>query len=338
MPLFEFEAGRLVPAQAGHTIDGPVEEAVLDAVRDQLLELVGVTVLPVAWQPDGAARQLTAMAPDGRAVSLEVVDRLDARTLVDALARLGHLTTTPWSELAESYPHGPQAFGRDWEEFRHSQPPHQPPTARLHIVAAHLDDDVRPAVVALADSGVVVHQLSARVMSSGRLFLEVTRVRSLAPRLPWLEPGQARTGLPARPQPGPAAGPVAAADPAPAGRAVPVADPAPAGDLRAIGQSLTAAASLVWAVDGTRHEARLTPEGWIELADERTFGDPGLAAVALGVDRDADAWSGWRFGEHGPSLHDARTELRAHRARRPQTASRGTGLSRRSRRRREAIE
>ncbi|MEE6281955.1 hypothetical protein [Georgenia sp. MJ170] len=86
MPLFEFEAGRLVPAQAGHTLDEPVEPAVLDAVRGQLLELVGAPVFPVAWRQEDGASWLTAVTADGRPVTLEVVDRLDGVTLVAALA------------------------------------------------------------------------------------------------------------------------------------------------------------------------------------------------------------------------------------------------------------
>src|SRR5699024_4797944 len=37
MPLFEFEAGRLVPAQFGHVVSEPLDDEVLAAVRDQVL-------------------------------------------------------------------------------------------------------------------------------------------------------------------------------------------------------------------------------------------------------------------------------------------------------------
>src|SRR5690625_6109069 len=66
MPLFEFDAGQLVPAQVGHAVTDPVEPAVLDAVRAQVLELLRLPVFPVTWQDDDGAPHLTAMDPAGR--------------------------------------------------------------------------------------------------------------------------------------------------------------------------------------------------------------------------------------------------------------------------------
>jgi len=75
----------------------------------------------------------------------------------------------------------------------------------------------------------------------------------------------------------------------------------------------------VWAQlrRGIRHDAVLTAGGEIRLSGGDTFADPDLAARAVSGRDDVDGWRVWRFGEGGPSLADARSELRALRDRGP---------------------
>ncbi|MCM3660256.1 hypothetical protein M3148_04495 [Georgenia satyanarayanai] len=362
MPLFEFEAGQLIPAQIGHAVTDPVEPAVLDAVRAQVLEMLRLPVLPVTWRDDDGAPRLTAMDPAGHVVSVEVLERLDAHALVGALGRAGHSAERGWIDVARSYPSGVGAFRRDWNAFRESQPVGTVVTARVHVVAAQIDDDARRALDALAGAGVVVHELAVRQMSSGRLFLDVTEVSVPVAPLPWLLPGRtvaaleaASSALPgppaaeeAQPQPVPALGRRArrrraaasgsegappadapAADAAPADAAPARADdaapahaapqPVPAGhepatpdeDLLGIGVMLGEPVTLVWTRNGHRGEATLRPDGWIIVAG-RSFAAPEAAASAVvGEPVAAEAWEAWRFGAEGPSLHEAREELRA---------------------------
>ncbi|WP_454085064.1 restriction system modified-DNA reader domain-containing protein [Georgenia sp. Marseille-Q6866] len=218
MPLFEFEAGQLIPAQIGHAVTDPVEPAVLDAVRAQVLEMLRLPVFPVTWRDDDGAPRLTAMDPAGHVVSVEVLERLDAHALVAALGRAGHSAERGWIDVARSYPSGVGAYRRDWNAFRESQPVGTVVTARVHVVAAQIDDDARRALDALAGAGVVVHELAVRQMSSGRLFLDVTEVSVPVAPLPWLLPGRTVAALEAASPalPGPPAAEETEPEPAPA--------------------------------------------------------------------------------------------------------------------------
>lgn len=376
MPLFEFDAGHLVPAQVGHAVADPVEPAVLDAVRAQVLEILRLPVFPVTWQDDDGAPRVTAMDPSGHVVSIEVLDLLDAKALVAALGRAGRSAEQGWIDVARTYPSGVGGFRRDWNAFRESQPVGTTVNARVHVVAARIDDDARHALDALAGAGVVVHELAVRAMSSGRLFLDVTEVSVPVAPLPWLLPGRPTPALeqalsedrPAAASALPGlgdtesagkhesphragAGDHAATEPAgehvatepardhAATRPVEAAEPAaPDGDLLSISASIGAPTPLVWVRNGHRREATLQPDGWIVVGDT-PFAAPEAAATAVtGGPAVADAWSAWRFGEDGPSLHEAREELRAHRAQSRRRAAGSSGLRRRDRRRRAASE
>src|SRR5699024_2630120 len=141
-------------AQVGHAVTDPVEPAVLDAVRAQVLELLRLPVFPVTWQDDDGAPHLTAMDPAGHTVSIVVLERLDARTLVAALGRAGRAGERGWIEVARGYPSGVGGFRRDWNAFREAQPAGTTVGSRVHVVAAHIDDDARAALDALAGAGV----------------------------------------------------------------------------------------------------------------------------------------------------------------------------------------
>lgn len=181
MPLFEFEAGRLVPAQLGYPVDEPLEPEVLDAVRDQVLEAIQRPLFAVSWtENEGDSRRLIAMDATGKAVTVEVVERLDAATLVGALSRAGRTSDLGWLQVAELYPRGVAAFRRDWNAFRESIPASIPQAPRLVVVASGVEDEVRPALEVLGESGVAVHEVSVRRMSSGRVFLSVDELRPQA--------------------------------------------------------------------------------------------------------------------------------------------------------------
>src|SRR5699024_6017168 len=133
MPLFEFDEGRLVPAQFGRPVLETVEPEVLQAVREQVLEVVAEPLFPVSWHDDDARPRLTAMDPSGQVVMVEVTQRLDAASLVAALSRAGRMAERGWLELAETYPRGVAAFRRDWNSFREAMPPHPVPGPRLVV-------------------------------------------------------------------------------------------------------------------------------------------------------------------------------------------------------------
>lgn len=182
MLLFEFDDGRLLPAQFGSSTGGEIDPDVMLAVRDYVLQIIGRPLFAVHWGTDsrgahaapGDPDSLIAMDASGQVVTVEVKRLLDSRRLVAALAQSGQTATLGWLDLASLYPGGSGAFRRDWNAFRESLPPRPMPGARLYIVTGKILDEVRPALELLADSGVEVFEVTQRGVSDGRTFVEVT--------------------------------------------------------------------------------------------------------------------------------------------------------------------
>lgn len=185
MALFEFEDGHLVPAQFGYPVAQDLGPELVDAICQQVLQIVSRPLFPVTWrdmtgQGDEETPRLTALDVSGQIVSVEILKELDSETLITSLSRLAEVASISWSDLASEYPSGPEGFRAGWAQFRDSMPPAVGPGPRLIIVAGEIDPSVRPALSILATSGVEVHLMNLRQMSNGRLFLDVNAV---GPRL-----------------------------------------------------------------------------------------------------------------------------------------------------------
>ena len=185
MALFEFEDGHLVPAQFGYPVAQDLGPDLVDAICQQVLQIVSRPLFPVTWrdmtgQDDEEAPRLTALDVSGQIVSVEILKELDSETLITSLSRLAEVASISWSDLAAEYPSGPEGFRTGWAQFRDSMPPAVGPGPRLIMVAGDIDPSVRPALSVLATSGVEVHLMNLRQMSNGRLFLDVNAV---GPRL-----------------------------------------------------------------------------------------------------------------------------------------------------------
>ena len=185
MALFEFEDGRLVPAQFGYPVAQDLGPDLVDAICQQVLQIVSRPLFPVTWrdmtgQNDEGTPRLTALDVSGQIVSVEILKELDSETLITSLSRLAEVASISWSDLAAEYPSGPDGFRTGWAQFRDSMPPAVGPGPRLIMVAGDIDPSVRPALSVLATSGVEVHLMNLRQMSNGRLFLDVNAV---GPRL-----------------------------------------------------------------------------------------------------------------------------------------------------------
>lgn len=185
MALFEFEDGHLVPAQFGYPVAQDLGPDLVDAICQQVLQIVSRPLFPVTWrdmtgQGDEETPRLTALDVSGQIVSVEILKELDSETLITSLSRLAEVASISWSDLAAEYPSGPEGFRGGWAQFRDSMPPAVGPGPRLIIVAGEIDPSVRPALSILATSGVEVHLMNLRQMSNGRLFLDVNAV---GPRL-----------------------------------------------------------------------------------------------------------------------------------------------------------
>ena len=185
MALFEFEDGHLVPAQFGYPVAQDLGPDLVDAICQQVLQIVSRPLFPVTWrdmtgQDDEETPRLTALDVTGQIVSVEILKELDSETLITSLSRLAEVASISWSDLAAEYPSGPEGFRAGWAQFRDSMPPAVGPGPRLIMVAGDIDSSVRPALSVLATSGVEVHLMNLRQMSNGRLFLDVNAV---GPRL-----------------------------------------------------------------------------------------------------------------------------------------------------------
>ena len=185
MALFEFEDGRLVPAQFGYPVAQDLGPELVDAICQQVLQIVSRPLFPVTWrdmtgQGEEETPRLTALDVTGQIVSVEILKELDSDTLIASLSRLAEVASISWADLANEYPSGPEGFRTGWAQFRDSMPPAVGPGPRLIMVAGEIDPSVRPALSLLATSGVEVHLMNLRQMSNGRLFLDVNAV---GPRL-----------------------------------------------------------------------------------------------------------------------------------------------------------
>ena len=185
MALFEFDNGRLVPAQFGRPLDSGLTGDVIDAVCGQVLEIVSRPLFPITWrdivcghEEDEDSQRLTALDATGQVVSVEVITHLDSDTLISSLSRLADTAALSWSDLAREYDGGLDAFRHGWMQFRDAMPPSPGAGPRLIVVTGEIDPQGRPALDVLANSGVEVHEVQVRAMSNGRVFLDVVPVGS----------------------------------------------------------------------------------------------------------------------------------------------------------------
>ena len=119
MALFEFEDGHLVPAQFGYPVASELDPELVDAVCQQVLQIVSRPLFPVTWRDvtsDGedAPPRLTALDVTGQVVSVEILQTLDSKTLIASLSRLAEIAALSWVDLANEYPSGPEGFRVGW--------------------------------------------------------------------------------------------------------------------------------------------------------------------------------------------------------------------------------
>ena len=95
--------------------------------------------------------------------------------------------------------------------------------------------------------------------------------------------------------------------------------------LAVVASRVETPAALVWrsARRGINHEAVLSADGYLTLADGRRFTDPSRAADEAQHTQDTDGWRVWRLGPGGPSLGEIlQSESQAPAEPRPQAESR----------------
>lgn len=326
MALFEFERGRLIPAQFGRPVEQGLGPDVLESLRSQVLEVIGRPLFPVTWQvpetettPDGGPHCLTALDPAGQVVSVEVLQRLDAVSLVMAMGRLGMMTRMGWIELAHAYPGGPDAFRAGWADFREAMPPTVSPGPKLFLVVGDVDPGVESALLVLASAGVEIHQVRLREMSNGRRFLEAHPV-SITAFSPRTQLGGHSAPAPQLEWSGTETVPASAAETPTAHRDVPPAPPSSpaepdlgfdASGLRAIADVLGQPTVLLHRTeDGDIVEALLSADGLIDVGDGALTSDADEAFARATGSQGIGGWRGWHLGIlDGPTLAEAVAEM-----------------------------
>ena len=84
MALFEFEDGHLVPAQFGYPVSYDLGPELVDAICQQVLQIVSRPLFPVTWrdmtgQVGEETPRLTALDVTGQIVSVEILKLLTPR-------------------------------------------------------------------------------------------------------------------------------------------------------------------------------------------------------------------------------------------------------------------
>ncbi|MDO5722559.1 MAG: hypothetical protein Q4P06_08510 [Actinomycetaceae bacterium] len=228
MALFEFDEGHLIPAQFGRSVPDGLTGDILASVRRHVLEIIARPLFPIDWNDDPSCPRLTALDASGQVVSLEVLEELNPASMIDSLSRLADTAALGWNDLAAAYPGGIDSFRLDWSQFRAAMPPSPAPGPRLILVVGAISEQVRPALDVLTSSGVEVHEISVRVLSNGRVFLDVQavgpRVYGHNPNLLLGQGGHGMRELPAMPN---LQSEVSAREPEPEREPEPVREPAP---------------------------------------------------------------------------------------------------------------
>ena len=117
MVLYALANGRIAPAQAVRP-RGSLASEVLGALRESILEIVDVPLLPVMWEESDAAgkhgQSLVAIDQDGTVVMVNLRQRLTSVDLYEVVSRSGRYAHTGPVDMAQVYSKGPKEFGPDW--------------------------------------------------------------------------------------------------------------------------------------------------------------------------------------------------------------------------------
>lgn len=162
--------GWLIAVQESAMSD--VEDAVLDAVRAQSLELIDRPLFPVRRIGDNE-ETLIALDPSGQVVTVLVVPTLTAQNFVTALIYSGRHSVMSRRELADLYVDGREAFEADFEEFVSRSFPLSKPGPRLFIFSVHTEPELHWALEGLRDAGVEALRI-VRHQGGADSFVEIT--------------------------------------------------------------------------------------------------------------------------------------------------------------------
>lgn len=283
MPLFEVGKDELIQlrrVQAGPELYEKEIEALLWSNLDSF---IGVSLFPVARQPNigaGLRPDIVAIDGEGHVYVIEVKSDVDRGQLAQSLEYAAWAHNTNLDELAGMFQGGAEAFFAAWAEFTETAAPllvQLPP--QLVLVAGAFDDRTDAALSFLTENGLPVTVLSVTIYvdQDGRRFVDIDADHEL--EFPESVAGSSGRSSPARFE----------ID----GRRLTVGDLLNAGLLEA-------GAALSWTRPkiGRTYSARVLETGQIQLDDgERVYASPSLAAMEAADIVAYDGWHAWRNSE-----------------------------------------
>lgn len=180
MAVFAYENGKLIPAQPIDLSMSRLGDGALVALRERAVDLIEAPLFPVAWvtepMPSGSRDCLICLDPTGQIVTVDVLARLSSDELIAALAATGRHADNSTERLASMYAAGQEAFSADWRSFLDACPPSSRPGPRLFLIVLGIEEEVRPAVDALAGAGVDVRVASV-IGSGAQVFVSLEAIR-----------------------------------------------------------------------------------------------------------------------------------------------------------------
>lgn len=253
-------------------------------------ELTGEGLFPIARQPTvggGGKPDIVALDRQARVVVIEVKRDIDRGQLAQCLEYAGWARSTNLDELSSIYHAGEEQFFRDWGEFTDGESLRPVnPDPQLVLVARDFAGRTKEALDFLISNGLPVALVSVSVHEDpgGRRFLEVSGVQ---------EPSEvSEDGSPAE-------------APQQKFERISISDLIEAGFVEA-------GDKLVWERPrrGETHEAMITSDAEIKIADGRTFSSPSGAARAAADIPAYNGWNAWTVERTGKSFSELWYEVR----------------------------
>lgn len=194
MAVFAFDNGRLVQRAASH-VAPDIADGVLNAVREQVLDLIEQPLFSVGWvradSRDDFQDSLLCLDGQGHIVTVEVLPALDPQSLLAALARTGRHGDFSRAQLADLYPGGQSAFSADWTTFLETTSASVQRGPRLFLFVSVVSDDVLAPLAALNGAGVSAKRITIHRGHDGLL----VDVGHIAPTLAFLPPASRAVSL-----------------------------------------------------------------------------------------------------------------------------------------------
>lgn len=191
MPLFDIRgAEHALPVATTPLDDATFAAAARSVVSEHLSTLLGEQVVTVAEKPRSAA-DLLALDSSGRPVVVQIMPRLTAQGLLEALDVAGRATRLTRGDLAATHPDGPDRFHATLRAFfdsvpaaRHEAP--TPGTVRLVIVCADVDAALRPGVDFLRSGSPRIDLLHVGLVTDqrGRRLVDVSPMAGMSEAAP----------------------------------------------------------------------------------------------------------------------------------------------------------